>query len=124
MPDDQQPALRDRSKASFSEAALQTLALGLPAVLAFLCAAVLLWRWEDWRGRLGFESAPRFVDGLPTLLLIFCAGVLTVRLAHGYAQRRLGHRPPRLVRQIIALTTWTVAIGTGAAILWDVPVGS
>ncbi|HMA52570.1 MAG TPA: hypothetical protein VKP60_22570, partial [Magnetospirillaceae bacterium] len=121
MSNDQQPALTDRSRTSFYEAAVPTLPLVLPAVLAFLCAGVLLWRWENWRGRLGLEGAPRFVDGLPTLLLIFCAGVLTVRLAHGYAQRRLGHRPPRLVRQIIALTTWTVAIGAGAAILWDIP---
>jgi small-conductance mechanosensitive channel len=124
MPSDQQPALTDRSKASFYEAAVPTLPLVLPAILAFLCAAVLLWRWEDWRGRLGLDGTPHVVDSLPTTLLIFCAGVLTVRLAHGYAQRRLGHRPPRLVRQIIALTTWTVAIGTGAAILFDVPVGS
>jgi len=124
VPNDQQPALSDRAKSSFYEAAVPTLPLLLPAILAFLCAVVLLWRWKDWRGRLGLEDAPHIVDGLPTMLLIFCAGVLAVRLAHSYAQRRLGHRPPRLVRQIIALTSWTVALGTGAAILFDIPIGS
>jgi len=125
VPNDHHPALTDRSKSSsLYEAAVPMLPLVLPAVLAFLCAAILMWRWEDWRGRLGLEAAPHVVNGLPTVLLIFCAAVLVVRLAHGYAQRRLGHRPPRLVRQIIALITWTMAVGTGAAILWDVPVGS
>jgi small-conductance mechanosensitive channel len=124
MPSDRQPGLTDSARSSFYEAAAPMLPLVLPAVLAFLFATVLLWRWDDWRGRLGLDGAPHFVDGVPTMLLIFCAGMLVVRLAHGYAQRRLGHRPPRLVRQIIALTTWTVAIGAGAAILWDIPVGS
>jgi len=124
VPIDQPPALSDRAKPGLYEAALPMLPLVLPAVLAFLCAAILAWRWQDWRGRLGLADAPRLVDALPTVLVIFCAAVLTVRLAHGYAQRRLGHRPPRLVRQIIALSAWTVAVGTGAAILWDIPVGS
>ena len=114
----------ERSSASFYEASVPVMPFLLPAVLAFACSAILTWRWDSWRGRLGMAEGPHFLGDLPTLLLIFCAGVLTIRLAHVYAQRRLGHRPPRLVRQIIALTTWTVAAGTGAAILWDIPVGS
>lgn len=124
MPTDPAAALTDRSKKALYEAAVPMLPLLLPAGLAFLCAAMLTWRWDRWRGQLGLEEGSRFVDMLPTVLLIFCAAVLVIRLAHLYAQRRLGHRPPRLVRQIIALITWTVAIGTGVAILWDVPVAS
>ena len=112
------------SKAGLYEASIPALPLLLAPVLAFLSAAILRWRWDDWRGRLGFEDGPHYVGELPTLLLIFCAAVLTVRAAHLYAQRRLGHRPPRLVRQIIALSVWTIAIGGVIALEADVPVGS
>jgi small-conductance mechanosensitive channel len=122
----EQPVLTDRisAKGALYEATVPMLPLLLPAVLALSGAVVLQWRWEDWRGRFGLVDGPRLADNLPTVLLIFCAAVLVIRLAHGYAQRRLGHRPPRLVRQIIALTTWTVALGAAAAFLWDIPVGS
>lgn len=119
-----QSALTDRTKKGLYEAAVPMLPLLLPAALAFLSAALLAWRWDHWRGRLGLGDGSHFIDALPTVLLIFCTAVLVIRMAHVYAQRRLGHRPPRLVRQIIAMTTWTVAIGTAVAILWDVPVAS
>ena len=50
-------ALTERSKAAFYEAALPVAPFLVPAVLAFLCSSVLLWRWEGWRGRLGLEAA-------------------------------------------------------------------
>jgi len=123
VPNDQR-SLTERSRASFYEAALPVMPFLVPALLAFICSAILSWRWDSWRGRLGLEDGPHFIGDLPTVLLIFCTGVLVIRLGHVYAQHRLGHRPPRLVRQIIALTTWTVAVGAGGAILWDIPVGS
>ena len=119
LPDPLEP-----SREALYEASVPALPLLLPAVVATLFSAILLWRWDDWRGRLGLPDGSRLAEGLPLLLVIFCAAILTARLAHVYAQRRLGHRPPRLVRQIISLTVWTVAIGIGVALLWDVPVGS
>ena len=111
-------------KGSLYEASLPALPLLLAPALAFVSAAILRWRWEDWRGRFGLEDGPHYVGELPTLLLIFCAAVLAVRGAYIYAQRRLGHRPPRLVRQITALAVWTIAIGGAIGLEAEVPVGS
>jgi small-conductance mechanosensitive channel len=100
------------------------LALLLSPGLAFACSGLLLWQWQSWRSQMGLESGSRFVEALPVILLVLCGAILVVRLAHLYAQTRLGHRPPRLVRQIIALAVWTLAGGAIVARLWDVPVGS
>ncbi len=116
--------VRAASTAEPYEATATPLTLLMPALLAFVCSAVLAWQWDGWRGRLGLESSPHFVEMLPVILVILCGATLVVRLAHLYAQRRLGHRPPRLVRQIIGLAAWTVAGGAIVASLWDVPVGS
>ena len=119
------PHAQDRAaKAALYEASLPAPSLLLAPVLAFLSAAMLRWRWDLWRGRLGLEGGPAYAEDLPTLLLIFCAAVLAVRSGHLYAQRRLGHRPPRLVRQIIALGVWTIAVGGAVALEAEVPVGS
>ena len=112
------------AKAAFYEPMIPPLPLLLPAVLAFLCSALFWWQWDSWRDHFGFGSETRFVESLPVILVILCAAVLVVRFSHFYAQRRLGHRPPRLVRQIIALAVWTVAGGAVVATFWDVPVGS
>ena len=122
-----EPLLSDSSassKAALYEATVAPLTLLLPAALAFFCSAMLAWEWDSWRGRLGLESGPRFIEALPIILVILSSATLVVRLAHLYAQSRLGHRPPRLVRQIIGLAAWTVAGGAIVASLWDVPVGS
>lgn len=112
------------AKASLYEPVIPALGLLLPAVLAFLCSALFWWQWEGWRGHFGLQDPTRFADNLPVALVMLCGAVLVVRLSHFYAQRRLGHRPPRLVRQIIALAVWTVAGGAVIATFWDVPVGS
>ena len=122
-----EPPLPDASRSSGAalyEANIPAVPLLLPAALAFLCAAGLLSQWDLWRVQLGLDGAPRFVGELPPILMILCGAILVVRLAHYYAQRRLGHRPPRLVRQIIALAVWTLAGGAIVATVWDVPVGS
>lgn len=119
MPDHSQS-----SRAALYEATVPALGLLLPAMLAFACSAIFLWQWENWRGHFGLEGGPRFIGQLPVVLTILCGALLVVRLSHFYAQRRLGHRPPRLVRQIIALVAWTVAGGAVITTFWDVPVGS
>lgn len=112
------------AKAALYEPMIPPVTLLLPAVLAVFCSALLWSQWEGVRGHLGLADRTRFADGLPVVLAIVSGALLLVRFAHFYAQRRLGHRPPRLVRQIIALGAWTVTIGAVVATFWDVPVGS
>lgn len=89
---------------------------------------ILLWLrepvWEDVLGLDSLSEAHLFVQNMPLVLLIASITFLVIRLAQAYAQIRLGHRPPLLVRQIITLISTLVGGGTIVASLWHVPVGS
>ena len=116
------PAKEIPYEASVSVSRLLTMPAILVAALAFA-----LWRWPSWHEAIGLEHVARAIkleSNLPVLFLMFGVMALIIRLALVYAQMRLGHRPPRLVRQIITLVVGLVVGSISVAILWDVPFAS
>ena len=116
-----------RGKTLPYEAPLPLLPFLLKPLIAVVLLLLLWWLWPVWQADLGLQpphNLQKPLQGLPWLLLLAGITALTIRLAEAYAQFHLGHRPPRLVRQIIALVALLVGAGTAVATMWDVPVGS
>jgi small-conductance mechanosensitive channel/CRP-like cAMP-binding protein len=94
---------------------------------AVLLLLALWWRWpaveQAIDGRT-LGNLQKLEQDLPLILLLAGLTFLFSRLGQAYAQFHLGHRPPRLVRQIIAGAAWLIGIGITVGMLWDVPVGS
>jgi small-conductance mechanosensitive channel/CRP-like cAMP-binding protein len=61
---------------------------------------------------------------LPAFMLAAALTLLAIRLIYLVVARRLGGPPPRLMRQIIALTAWALTAGILAGSVLDVPLGS
>jgi len=109
------------------EAPLPVLPFLLWPAVAVLFSAVIAWNWPLWQKHLGVDhlsSYQKLADAMPLLLLLAGITLLVIRLTLTYAQVRSGHRPPKLVRQIVSLLAVTIGAGIAVATLWDVPVGS
>jgi small-conductance mechanosensitive channel len=99
----------------------------LKPLVAVLLTLVLWWSWPSLQDHIGFEpigSMQHFREDFPLLLLVACSTFLAIRIGHAYAQLRIGHRPPQLVRQMITLVVGIVGLGIMAGSFWDVPIGS
>jgi len=97
-----------------------------PLIVVLLLLA-LWWRWPALERHIDgqdFGNLQLLKQDLPIVLLLAGLSFLFSRLGQAYAQFRLGHRPPRLVRQIIAGAVWLIGTGIAVGTLWDVPVGS
>jgi small-conductance mechanosensitive channel/CRP-like cAMP-binding protein len=97
-----------------------------PALLSGLAIAV--WRlWGPLRQDLGLlehGALDRFGTSVPVLLTTGALALLSTAVLQAVLAQRLGGSAPRLLRQLVALVVWSVAMGAVAASVFEVPLGS
>ncbi len=98
---------------------------GAPTLILLAAA---YWRlWSTLHDALGITPGSavwKIAEAAPIVLLVIALTMLAIHAAHMAASHRFKGDAPKLVRQIIVVTAWMIAVGILAGSVFEVPLGS